>query len=351
MTRLNSSLSVLAALVWAASTAAAAEVRYSLRQIEIVPPSAQELFVNDLNDKGAVVGGNDAANPDTRHAFRWRRGAYTDLNDAINPTALNSEASGNNNHGDVVGIYFGEDERFHGFLLHKGVAIPVTTGHGDVDIYPEDINNRRQVAGVTFDFGRSRGFVWKRGEFTILPALAEDDSVTVQQINDRGVVVGWNDITANFRVHAVIWKHGEVIDLGVPPGWFDSRGKDINNRGQVVGQLVGANTVGGFLWEDGVMSVLPPLAGGSFSSPLSINDAGEIVGQSEFVQAGISVATLWDDHGQAMDLNELIRSNDPLRPFVRLLAALLINDRGQIVATGFDSRTSRLARYLLTPRH
>jgi hypothetical protein len=62
-------------------------------------------------------------------------------------------------------------------------------------------------------------------------------------------------------------------------------------------------------------------------------------------------ATLWEDT-HVFDLNDLIRSNDPLRAFVSLEGATSINDRGAIVATGRDSRSpNELHTYLLTPVH
>lgn len=81
----------------------------------------------------------------------------------------------------------------------------------------------------------------------------------------------------------------------------------------------------------------------------SINNAGEIVGTSALETA--SRATLWEDE-QVFDLNDLIRRNDPQRPFVTLEDAASINDRGAIVATGRDSRfPAELRTYLLTPVH
>jgi hypothetical protein len=50
------------------------------------------------------------------------------------------------------------------------------------------------------------------------------------------------------------------------------------------------------------------------------------------------------------DLNQLIAADDPLKSFVRLNFGRLINDRGQIVADGFDSRNlASTSHYLLAP--
>jgi hypothetical protein len=47
----------------------------------------------------------------------------------------------------------------------------------------------------------------------------------------------------------------------------------------------------------------------------------------------------------------LVANDDPLKAFVHLSLARLINDRGQIVADGVDSRNgASSSQYLLTPR-
>jgi probable HAF family extracellular repeat protein len=348
MKRLNSLFGILSLLLWGISAAAHPPVRYDLTRIDSNPPGPQTLFVTDMNDKGLVVGGSDASDADNRHAFRWRGGAYQDLHALIDAVGSSSEASGTNNRGEVIGHYVDTQGIFRNFLLRRGRFIPVETFPGSGNSSAEDINNRRQIAGLTFDFGLGQAYIWDRGEVTVLPPLAGGGSVfTVGQINDRGVVVGTSN-AASFRLRAVIWQDGEVIDLGVVPGFFDSRGRAINNRGQVVGTVEGPGARA-FLWEDDVMTLLPLLSGGTFNAALSINNAGDIVGQTS--SSTVSFATLWED-STPVDLNTRIRRNQPLRRFVTLEIALLINDRGQIVATGRDSRDpDRTATYLLTPRY
>ena len=49
------------------------------------------------------------------------------------------------------------------------------------------------------------------------------------------------------------------------------------------------------------------------------------------------------------DLNALIDPADPLQPFVTLFDGVDINDLGQILANGFDSRTGEFHAYLVSP--
>jgi probable HAF family extracellular repeat protein len=355
MMRCRSSIAALIFSLGVLSTELHAQTSYRLTLIETDPPSDQTVFATDLSDKGLVVGLSDANIIANRHAFAWRHGHYRDLHGLLPPTALISTASGTNNRADIVGMYFdGARESNFSFLLRhrRFVLIETTVGTGGVSVSAEDINNRRQVTGETFDFGRPRGFVWDRGRVTILPAFTDTGNVTVMEINDHGVVVGTVDdaVGGDFVISAAIWRNGQPLDLGLPPGWLGARGNAINNLGQVVGNLIGANRGGAFLWQRGDINELPTLDGALASGALDINDRGEIVGTTGFAAAPFAVATLWDDEG-IHDLNDLISRDDPLQPFVTLLVAQLSNDRGRIVARGTDSRQpDRTATYLLTPQ-
>ena len=158
-------------------------------------------------------------------------------------------------------------------------------------------------------------------------------------LNERGVALGQSDGATR---HVVIWEDGAAVDLEIPAAAVP---RDINDREQVTGTFERR----GFLWERGTLVQLPTLEGAVITQAASINNAGQIVGTSALETR--SRATLWEDE-QVFDLNDLIRRNDPQRPFVSLEAAASINDRGAIVATGRDSRfPAELRTYLLTAVH
>ena len=118
----------------------------------------------------------------------------------------------------------------------------------------------------------------------------------------------------------------------------------INDSGVVVGDAIFAEHAAGYRWQGGQPTELPSRSSAGLvgANPLAINNRGAIVG---------SGPTLWLGLGDPIDLNTLIADDDPLKPFVHLGTAHLINDRGEIVATGNDSRSPPFSRshYLLTP--
>jgi len=61
-------------------------------------------------------------------------------------------------------------------------------------------------------------------------------------VNDAGDVVGYAG-SPNIDSHAVLWRDGIAIDLGVWPGGHYSVANGINNLGKIVGTGTVAETV------------------------------------------------------------------------------------------------------------
>jgi probable HAF family extracellular repeat protein len=113
-----------------------------------------------------------------------------------------------------------------------------------------------------------------------------------EAVNDRGEVVGQSD------GRAVLWRTGQVIDLGTPRG-LGSFALDINEVGQVVGYRQVAGGFRAFSWQDGALTDLPPLPGDTDSLAQAVNDDGDVLGLS-FAAGGRPV--LWRG-GRPVDLS------------------------------------------------
>ncbi len=190
-----------------------------------------------------------------------------------------------------------------------------------------DVNDAEQIVGwATTPSGRTHPTTWRGGVVTELPLLPADDDGYATAINASGLIVGVSgekpgDPTET--AHAVIWRAGSIEDLGTLPGGSCSRATDVNDSGQVVGcaqtaELGGMSLVfRGFVWQDGTMTMLPPLQPESdtlstSSCASAINERGEIVGNSAVYELPTdrvtSRAVTWAA-GTAVDLGTL--SGDP----------------------------------------
>jgi probable HAF family extracellular repeat protein len=163
-------------------------------------------------------------------------------------------------------------------------------------------------------------------------------------INDRGQVVG-RSRTASDSVHAFLWEDGVMIDLGALPGGDYSEAYNINDKGQIVGASF---TTGpgcdpapftsacthAFLWEQGTMTPLRPLAGAAYSYAYSINNRGQIAGMSSTTSDETHAVT-WTAEGQITDLGTLPGDN--------FMQANAIDDRGRIVGWSSGETTTTRA--------
>jgi probable HAF family extracellular repeat protein len=287
--------------------------QYSIVDLGLLPGGNFAEALN-VNDHGQIVGRGSTATGAT-HAILWNNGEAIDLGTL---GGASSSAWGINNRGQIVGESETTTGDFHAFLWQQGEMFDLADA-GDFN-RAFAINHRAEIVGHF----QANALLWRRGMLTELGIVAAVD------INDRGVIAGSDNASGEF--HAVLWKRGVVTDLGTPPGATSSAARSINNHGQVVGE----STVGAFLWDNGGMVALPGLIPGGFTFARDINNHGQIVGQSPSdpnVIGGAVHAVLWND-GDPIDLGTL--PGDPLS------SAAAINDHGLIV--GFSGSGGLQAR-------
>jgi probable HAF family extracellular repeat protein len=201
---------------------------------------------------------------------------------------------------------------------------------GDTDSWSAAINASGQIAGFSapHDFSSIHGFIYAGGKVTAISALAGTSFTIPAGINASGQVVGAsasvNATTGVFSTRGFLSASGRTTDIG-DLGRSYTRALAINDAGQIVGESDTANTdTHAFLSTGGKMTDLGTL-GGPFSTASGINASGQVVGYADTAGGffGATHAFLYSN-GRMTDLGTLGGADS---------SANAINDVGQIVGT------------------
>ncbi len=149
----------------------------------------------------------------------------------------------------------------------------------------------------------AHAFQWQNGVMTDLGALVDGVNSDQRWIADNGLISGDSEngeldpLNPGFpEIRAVLWKHGQIIDLGTLDGGYESIARSVNSKGQVVGASLNTipdpNSITGsfygvlyqqtraFIWQDGVMQDLGTLGTGTNAIAVLINEHGQVAGDS-----------------------------------------------------------------------
>jgi probable HAF family extracellular repeat protein len=246
----------------------------------------------------------------------------------------------------------------HAFLWKNGVMEDLGTlgGPDSIAFY---VNERGQVAGLSLTNSTPNAttgsptlhsFFWEKGKMEDVGTLG-GTIVTVNDMNNRGEVVGQSNLAGDQTSHPFSWYHGVMTDLGTFGG---DNGNAIwaNDADQVVGVATFPIPCNGCLlpqvyhaaaWEDGEIKDLGTVPGDKCSEAHGNNSAGQVVGGSGICHGAVH-AFLWEDGRPMVDLNTLVPPGSTLQ----LHDAVSINERGEIAGTGTIGNGDQHA-YLLIP--
>jgi probable HAF family extracellular repeat protein len=146
---------------------------------------------------------------------------------------------------------------------------------------PADINNAGQMAGThQADGAEAHAAIYASGVVTDLGAFGGRYSYATA-INEGGSVAG-NLGTVAGAEHAFLYQHGVMHDIGV------AFAAGMNASGAVVGRKTASDGSGatGFVYRNGVLNELGRLGSGNMSMAAAINDAGQVVGESNIAVDG-----------------------------------------------------------------
>jgi probable HAF family extracellular repeat protein len=146
----------------------------------------------------------------------------------------------------------------------------------ELPFVPSDINDKGQIVGSQY--------LWDNGMLAELGFLPGSNSTQANSINNLGQVVGSSGLLGNSSTNrAFVWQDGIMSSLGTPPALICTfchytTANDINDQGQVVGNLVNSSAYPnqlGFVWANG--SLTDAIAADSTTSVVAINEAGNVL--------------------------------------------------------------------------
>jgi probable HAF family extracellular repeat protein len=179
-----------------------------------------------INDQGAEAGYSslDPAGQVMQLAYvRQANGTYSYLDNAnhtaLLPTNVNSQATGINNAGQVVGFFMPTATTSEGFIDNGG-SLTVLQAPGSTFTQALGENNQGQVVGFYNDAnGNSHGFVYSGGIYTTVDQPGAT-STTINGINDNGQIVGFDvDAAGNTNGLTATLPLAKVTDVTAGTNW------------------------------------------------------------------------------------------------------------------------------------
>jgi hypothetical protein len=241
----------------------------------------------------------------------------------------------------------------HIFLFEEGTLADLgTLGDFSLSSFATSINATRVICGAADppDFSGIVPACVAPGAGLLQLATLGGANGFVNALTDSGDRCGMSD-TVGGDHHATLWPAGATVPVDLHEGPGDvSLCLSINEAQQAVGNVDTADGPRGFVWTHATgMVPLAPLPGDTSSQARSINSAGDIVGTSahgdDTLQRLVSVPVLWDAHGLATDLTDVIDTDHDCE----LEGAVANSDDGHIVVNGRCD--GALHAFLLTPSH
>jgi len=304
---------------------------YTLRFLEGPRPDAAYVRPQ-INDAGQMVAvlGLSIAGPENNTPMLWDEKGAHDLTPLV---------------GSATWLAIGETGVIIGragdraFMLRDG-QLTSLPGHAAA---PVAINRDGLIVGSYEKSGEERRVVvWRGGELHDLGGPQGRNKWVVRDINDAGVIAG------DLFDQPYLWKDGVAQKLSLPPGARYGRVFAINNAGRSVGHTAGEVEWQPAVWElDGSVRLLDAHAVRGFA--YGINDRGQAVGAARLTyNQDRVVGVLWDGEG-GHNVNELLCER---AAGTVVMEAWDINAVGQIVGRAEHregGKTSSRA-VLLTPR-
>lgn len=290
-------------------------------------------YGHSINSLGQICGDSTG---DYLYPSVWNDGSVTPLGTRGHAYAIND-----------AGLIVGQSDRDAVSWNSGGVANVLPLQSGARSAEATAVNNQGLIAGSFLNAANyTHACHWQNGLFHDLGTPFGNQS-TVRGINNQGDIVVDSWVYSGV-FHTYLYRNGQFSQLLTDVASLGSSyARHINDSGMVVGALtLSDGTQTGYLWQNGVTTLLPTPSGKDRPSPQAVNNLGLIVGggwNSTFPAGNSGArACIWEGQ-QVAFLDDLIATNSGWT----LKSATDINDLGQIVGSGEVNGVTH--GFLLTP--
>lgn len=332
-----------------ASQTAQAGPTYMARALDL--PVGQTCYLNDLNNRGQVVGACMSADRASYAAFATAaKGKRTSPVGTLSGTM--SWVNGVNNAGVLVGdATVDGDMSSHAWMKAPGGEMIDLGTLGGNDSAASDVNDKGLIVGVSTvdDTGSQAGFVILPGstQMQAVPTLG-GTYARVAAVNNRGVIAGTSMLAGDVDTRGFYSRapYRKLVMLDSLGGQITEIA-DINDSGTMVGFATPPNSklrraVTAQVGSKALIELATPA--GRNARANGINSAGLIVGTHLHATENRAVAFSCTGNCST-DLTDLNSVVTDLPAGVTLVSAQRVNDKGMISAQGSDGRL-----YLLLPQ-
>jgi probable HAF family extracellular repeat protein len=215
---------------------------YSNGNYTEILPGWSYAVARGINDKGEVFGYGKDSNG-AEKSFLYSNGEYKE----ILPTRLEGgfRTDAINNDSELIGVGENANGVEKVFIYNQGkygiLAKPLGYRKDYTATRIKDINDNGDfLLWVDVTGGKNiwKHFIYSNGRYKELHLPGEEDCVLcfdAEAINNNGEVIG------NAHKGIFIYRGGKYIGVTQPAGWSDVIAKDINNYGEIAGDLRDAN--------------------------------------------------------------------------------------------------------------
>lgn len=235
-------------------------------------------FLRSVNNRGEVLGSYIDIRLTTNY-FQMSYGFYKTF-DFPHAGFSTTSAAAWNNQGKIVGSYYDRKGGFHGFLLDRGLTIPMDYP-GAADTYALSINDKDQIAGVYTDSqGKRHLYLWKAGKYmSIDPKGVRDLHMLGVAINNLGhIAATYRDSDGEHTYLSINGGRSMLRTSGAQTHFIVT---GLNDRDDIVGNCLGEapqSPAPCYLWRRGVFQRLTVSGSRGPVLAQSINNQRQIAG-------------------------------------------------------------------------